>query len=167
MRLNKILHPTDYSDASEEALRYAAALAHDHGARLVILHVVDTLGPEDLSYGEMAAGPQPASYRKQLWSDLHKVRPPDADVSVQYVLAEENPARAILRAAAELGCDLIVLGSHGRSGFRHWMEGGVAEAVVRAAPCPVLVVKPPAAVKPPPPFHATEMHPGLLVEKDV
>src|SRR6516165_9500163 len=112
MLFRAILHPTDFSELSQAALSYAAALAHDHGARLVILHAVETLGPENVTYGEAESRRQPDAYRQRLWDDLHKVKPPRSDVAVEYVLSEEDPARAIIQTAAERGCDLIVLGSH-------------------------------------------------------
>src|SRR5262249_5507019 len=113
MQLRTILHPTDYSELSGAALRYATALAHDHGARLLILHVVATLGPENVTYGEMVSQLQPEGYRQRLLDELHQVRPAAPDVAVEYLLSEEDPVEAITRTAAERNCDLIVLGSHG------------------------------------------------------
>jgi nucleotide-binding universal stress UspA family protein len=164
MRLTKILHPTDYSEVSSPALHYAAELAHDHGASLVLLHVVETLGLENVPYGQIASADQPAAYRRQLFEELHRVRPAETHVHVEYVLSEEDPATAILRAAADFGCDLIVLGSHGVTGWRRLMVGSIAEEVVRRAACPVLVVKPPQRIKPLPEYLATALHPGRLME---
>jgi len=166
MHLTRILHPTDYTDVSRPALHYAAELAHDHGAGLVILHVVETLGLEQVSYGEAASTDQPAAYRRQLMDELHRVRPADPRVHIEYVLSEEDPVTAILRTAADLGCDLIVLGSHGLSGWKRLLVGSIAEEVVRKAACPVLVVKPPAPTRPLPPYLATALHPGRLVEAE-
>ncbi len=164
MQLRSILHPTDYSELSEAALRYATALAHDHGARLIILHVVHTLGPENVTYGEMVSQRQPEGYRQRLWDELHQVRPPDPDVRAEYLLSEEGPVEAITRTAAERNCDLIVLGSHGRRGLRRLLEGSVAELVVRRAGCPVLVVKSGAPPSPPTECEDTDLHPHLLSE---
>jgi nucleotide-binding universal stress UspA family protein len=151
MLFRAILHPTDFSEISQTALSYAAALAHDHGARLVILHAVETLGPENVTYGEAESKRQPEAYRQRLWDDLHQVKPPRPDVPVEYVLSEEDPVQAIIQTAAERGCDLIVLGSHGRSGLKRLLMGSVAEQVVRKASCPVLVVKEGVPPAPEPP----------------
>jgi nucleotide-binding universal stress UspA family protein len=165
MRFKRILHPTDYTDASRPALHYAADLAHDSGADLVLLHVVETLGLDDLPYGEIASPDQPAAYRRKLFDELHRAAPGDPKVHVEYVLSEEDPVTAILRTAADFGCDLIVLGTHGVRSWTQWLVGSVADEVVRRAACPVLVVKPPAQSKPLPAFVATALHPGRLTEK--
>ena len=107
MHPKKILHPTDYTEASRQALLEAADLAQTHGAGLVLLHVVETLGPEKLTHGEVAGGPQPEAYRRRLFEELHRVRPAAPDLHVEYVLSEEDVVTAILRTAADLGCDLI------------------------------------------------------------
>ena len=166
MRFKRILHPTDYSETSHPALHYAADLAHDARADLILLHVVDTLGLDNVPYGQLASPDQPAAYRRQLFDDLHRLKPDDPQVHVEYVLSEEDPVTAILRTAADFGCDLIVLGTHGVGGWKRLLVGSIAEEVVRRAACPVLVVKPPAPTKPLPPLVATALHPGRLTERD-
>jgi nucleotide-binding universal stress UspA family protein len=141
MRIQTILHPTDCTEISHGALNYAATLAHDYGARLIILHAVETLGPENVSFGEAVSQRQPESYRQRLWDDLRRIRLPDPNVPVEYLLSDEDPVSAIIRIAAERDCDLIVVGTHGRHGLLRLLEGSVAERVVRLAACPVLVVK--------------------------
>src|SRR5262245_11930543 len=116
VRYRKILHPTDYSDESRPALRVAADLARDHQADLVLLHVVETLGPENLPSGETTPKPQPEEPRKRLLEEPHRARPADPAVHVEYVLSEEDVVTAILRTARDLGCDLIVVTTHGTSG---------------------------------------------------
>jgi nucleotide-binding universal stress UspA family protein len=140
MLFRTILHPTDFSLLSTTAFAYAAQLAHDFGSRLLILHAVETLGPENVSYGEATSFLQPEAYRQRLWEDLIHLKPPYADVAVEPILSDKDPARAILDIARERSCDLIVLGSHGRRGWRRLMMGSVAEQVVRRASCPTLVV---------------------------
>jgi len=140
MLFRKILHPTDFSLLSTTAFSYAAQLAHDYGSRLLILHAVETLGPENVSYGEASSFLQPEAYRQRLWEDLTHLKPPYPDVAAEYLLSDKDPAQAILDVARERSCDLIVLGSHGRRGWRRLMMGSVAEKVVRRASCPTLVV---------------------------
>jgi nucleotide-binding universal stress UspA family protein len=146
LALQTILHPTDFSEHSEYAFRLACSLARDHGARVLVLHAVTTLGPELVSYGEAVSQLQPEAYQQKLWDDLRRVRSPDPAVPVDYRLAEGDPATEIVRAATDTRCDLIVLGTHGRTGLARLLMGSVAEQVVRKAPCPVLTVKAPHAL---------------------
>jgi universal stress protein A len=142
MYLQTILCPTDYSHLSEAALRYAAALAHEHQALVLLLHVTQTLGPEKLTFGEAVSRPQPDAHQQRLWAQLRQVEVPDFPaVRVEYVLKEGDAAEEIVRTAADRTCDLIVMGSHGRSGWQRFLHGSVTEQVMRRAPCPVLVVK--------------------------
>jgi nucleotide-binding universal stress UspA family protein len=142
MNFRRILIPTDFSDISQSALRYGAELAHDYGAQIIVLYAVESLGPENVTYGEAISRLQPDGYRQRLWQELRQIKSPLPDVQVEFVLSEEDPAKAIIHAAAERQCDLIVVGSHGRGGFKRLFMGSVADEVVRKAPCPVLVVKP-------------------------
>jgi len=141
VKVRTILYPTDFSEPSQEALRYALELAADYGAHLIVLHAVETLGAENVTYGEAVSRPQPESYRQRLWDELHQIKRLDARGDVEYVLSEEDPVTAVLHMAKTRACDLIVMGTHGRHGLRRLMEGSVAEEVVRGASCPVLVVK--------------------------
>jgi nucleotide-binding universal stress UspA family protein len=164
MHLRTILFPTDYSELAQKAFHYAAEEARVHQARLIIMHAVDTLGPENVTYGEAVSEPQPAGYRKRLWDELHQVKSPDPLVSVEYELVEDDPVEAIVRTATERNADLIVMGSHGRHGLLHVLGGGVAERVMRAAPCPVLVVKLPKKTAAAPEPAPSELHPHSLSE---
>jgi nucleotide-binding universal stress UspA family protein len=164
MHLRTILYPTDYSELSQEAFHYAAEEARVHGARLIIMHAVDTLGPENVSYGEAVSQRQPDGYRQRLWDELHRVKCQDSGVQADYVLVEDDPVEAIVRTAKERSADLIVLGSHGRHGLLHVLGGGVAERVMRAAPCPVLVVKLPKKTAAAPEPAPNELHPHSLSE---
>jgi nucleotide-binding universal stress UspA family protein len=166
MNLRTILYPTDFSEPSHAALHYAVQLAHDYGARLIVLHAVETLGPENVTYGEAVSQPQPASYRQRLWEDLHRIQAPDSQVPVEYVLSEDEPVTAILHTAATNECDLIVLGSHGRHGLWRLLGGSVAERVVREAACPVLVVKRASPNSKPVSEEGDELHPRNLTEKN-
>ena len=139
-----ILHPTDYSDTSASALGIAGDLARLHQATLLVLHVAETLGPENVTYGEAVSQLEPAGYRQRLEEDLRRQVPSPAGVSVQYLLAGGDPAQEIDRVAREHHCDLIVMGSHGRTGLSRLLTGSIAEQVIRTATCPVLVVKLPA-----------------------
>jgi nucleotide-binding universal stress UspA family protein len=136
--IKRILHPTDFSDRSDNAFQVACALARDHNASLVVLHVVapQVLYSEGFSSAEPATGKLPRMR-------LRSVQAYDPAVKLEHHLAEGNPAAEILRVARETGCDLIVLGTHGWSGLGRMLMGSVAEEVVRKAHCPVLTVKTP------------------------
>src|SRR5262245_45840786 len=141
-RPTSILHPTDFSDYSQRAFQIAIDLASAYGASLIILHVVETLGPENITFGEVASQLEPESYRERLRQDLQKMAPPaGSSVCCTHLLAEGDPAMEIARAAKERICDLIVMGTHGRTGLRRLLMGSVAEQIVCHAPCPVLTVK--------------------------
>jgi nucleotide-binding universal stress UspA family protein len=136
-----ILHPTDFSEGSSVAFQIAVDLARQNQAALLVLHVVETLGPENATYGEITSQLQPQGYEKRLEETLGRLAPTAEEVSIQYLFAEGEPATEIDRIARERGCDLIVLGTHGRTGLKRLLMGSIAEKVVRLAACPVLTLK--------------------------
>jgi len=140
--IRTILHPTDFSAHSEYAFRLASSLARDYGARLIVLHVFER--PLFIHGGVMTAPPEPPPPEEQrhtLREQLQRIKPPDPAISIEHLLEEGDPATGILQVAQERACDLIVMGSHGRTGLGRLLLGSVAEQVVRKAPCPVLTVK--------------------------
>jgi nucleotide-binding universal stress UspA family protein len=141
--LTAILHPTDFSEHSAYAFRLACSLARDHEARLIVLHVVATLGPELVPVGPGEAQLQPEAYQQGLWRELRGIQSADPAVVVEHHLAEGDAVAEILRFARETDCDMIVLGTHGRTGLERLLMGSVAEQIVRKAACPVLTVKSP------------------------
>jgi nucleotide-binding universal stress UspA family protein len=140
--ISSILVPTDFSERSANAFRLACAVARDHGARLVVLHVAPP--PMAASVGGVMT-PEPG-HDDERWAKLRSLRPPDPRVPVEHLLAEGDPATMILQVAAQRECDLIVLGTHGRTGLGRVLLGSVAEEVMRRASCPVVTVKTPAPV---------------------
>jgi nucleotide-binding universal stress UspA family protein len=138
MKANKILFPTDFSHTGDEALAMAASLARDTGAKLLILHVEEP--PLAYGSGEMYYGiPEPAS--ADLQRMLQNVVPADPDVPYEHHLITGEPAGAITRFAETKSVDMIVMGTHGRTGLSRLLMGSVAEAVVRRAQCPVITYK--------------------------
>jgi nucleotide-binding universal stress UspA family protein len=139
--IRTILHPTDFSVYSAAAFELACALARDYGARLVVLHVKP---PVEAVFGELGPlPPEPPEARQALYDELRTVRPADARLPVEHRLREGGVVEGILEEASASGCDLIVLGTHGRTGLGRLLLGSVAEPVLRRAPCPVLTVKHP------------------------
>jgi len=133
-----ILVPTDFSTASDEVLPHAEALAKQKSASLLILHVEEP--PLAYGGGELYYGlPEPSSER--ILAMLEEVKPSDPTVPCTHRLTMGDPASEIVRIASEEGAEMIVLGTHGRSGMTRMLMGSVAEAVVRRAPCPVLVYR--------------------------
>ena len=137
--IKTILHPTDFSELSDAAFRLACALAQDHGGRLVVVHV----SPPQEAGAEAVPGQPPAGDPGGLRQALERLRPPDPGLPVEHRLEQGDAAEAILRLAREYGADLIVMGTHGRTGLRRLLMGSVAEQVMRAAPCPVLTINRP------------------------
>ena len=129
VHVKKILYPTDFSSYSTQAYFHAVALAENHGASLTILYVY-TPGSEE-------GRPDRKFWRNQ----LEQIRPANPGIPVHHVFLEGDPATEIVRFAADAGMDLIVMGTHGRTGVERLLMGSVAEQVMRGAPCSVLVVK--------------------------
>jgi nucleotide-binding universal stress UspA family protein len=147
MKIRTILHPTDFSEHSANALELAGAIARDYGARLTILHVKALpITPS----GVMTPEPmEPPGYATDLRRQLDALKPAVPVVSVEHVMLVGDEATEITRLAADEGYDLIVMGTHGRTGVGRLLMGSVAEKVLRLAQCPVLTVKRPGpAAKP-------------------
>ncbi len=138
MNMQSILVATDFSEASQAALRLGTSLAADTGARLLIVHVEAPeviLGGEEL---DVVVQPLESSVTKRL---LEHETPTDPHVPYEHHLLTGSASGEIVRFARERAVDLIVIGTHGRAGALRLLLGSVAESVVRHAPCPVLTVK--------------------------
>jgi nucleotide-binding universal stress UspA family protein len=141
MNFRKILFPTDFSHTGDAALAFATSLARDTGATLLIVHVEEP--PAAYGGGELYYGlPEPA--HEELHRMLGEVLPSDPSVPFEHRLVTGDPAHAIVNLAEMEGVDLIVMGTHGRSGLSRLLMGSVTEVVVRKAKCPVLTYKQPA-----------------------
>lgn len=147
MNIRSILLPTDFSHCAETALPYAAQLARQMKARLLCLHVVETVMPA-VGYAAVAE-PLPVTdiggqLEETAMRELPKLgaRQECAGLEVEELLVRGDAAAEIVRVARERDIDLIVISSHGRTGWGRMIFGSTAESVVRHAHCPVLVVKP-------------------------
>jgi nucleotide-binding universal stress UspA family protein len=134
-----ILNPTDFSDRSSYAFQFACALTRDYGARLIVLHVA----APTVFYGEGLVIPEAETLFQEAKEKLNRLEVPDANIRAERRFQEGDPVTEILRVAQELHADLIVMGTHGRTGLRRLLMGSVAEQVVRKAACPVLTVTAP------------------------
>jgi nucleotide-binding universal stress UspA family protein len=144
-RIRRILHPTDFSSASRPALERALGLARDSRAEMIILHVMAPVIP---MVGEGYIPPQTyeaidTAARKSAQTKLDAIvaRTRKAGVRARGLLAEGMPHDRIVRVAKSQRVDLIVMGTHGRSGLARLFIGSVASRVVSAAACPVMTVR--------------------------
>jgi nucleotide-binding universal stress UspA family protein/quercetin dioxygenase-like cupin family protein len=160
--IQTILHPTDFSENSRPAFQMACSLARENDATLVLLHVIPPSSAPLLT--ELPANPlQPAESQESLRGRFTWPAPPDARIRIDHRVAEGDSAAEILYLARSLPCQLIVLGTHGRTGLGRLLMGSVAEEVLRQAPCPVLVVKVPLP-ETPPTLRQTPAKPGEVVD---
>ena len=128
LRVHTILFPTDLSERSNAAFPFACALAHDQGARLIVLHVV--MPP--LAREKLLEQRDP-TYFDGVRQELRRLQTPDANVNVEHLLEKGDPVTEILRVAHETKAGLIVLTTHGRTGLRRALMGSVAEQLAQGS----------------------------------
>lgn len=144
VRPRRILAPTDFSPGAESALNWARALGSAFGAEVVLLHVLD------LSVAALAGFPSSLAMVPAAGELLERIRGETEQEmaklaarlpGVRPLIRDGTPRTVILEVASELGADLIVMGTHGRTGLTHVFFGSVAEHVVRHSRIPVLTVR--------------------------
>ena len=143
LRLKHIVAPTDFTPKSEKAIRYAVQLAKLVGARLTLLHVVPE--PAALDYSiEGFPGYEVDEWRQDANQKLEKEL---AKAKLEYEAVDTLMTDAlhmcdeVIRIAAKMSADLLVLSTHGYSGWKHLLLGSNAEKILEHAPCPVLVIR--------------------------
>lgn len=143
IKVTSILVPFDFSDTSKSALTYGRNLARAFGAQLHVLHVADVISTSAAQFFPEGPGDPEARASHvamgQLQSVLAAENLRDADTAVRVA---PDAAIEIVDYAKDIHTDMIVIGTHGRTGVSRFLMGSVAEHVVRTAPCPVLVVRP-------------------------
>ena len=144
--IEKILVPTDFSESARYALNYAVDLNKTLNARLYLLHVLQDF--TEFSEYNLSPSILPQPYvefeenaSKRLENMLGEVVPPETPCGT-YIL-HGVPFYEIIQFAKKEHIDLIVIGSHGRTGLKHVLFGHTAEKVVKKSPCPVLTVRHP------------------------
>lgn len=141
--------PTDFSGCANYALPYAASIARATGATIICVHAVEPIAPA-VGYSGLAEPMPIADISEQLEDSAGRELPQLAGceafsgLKVEEVIVHGDAAAEIVRVAGDREVDLIVISSHGRTGLGRIIFGSTAEAVVRHATCPVLVVKPPS-----------------------
>lgn len=168
LAIKKILHPTDFSPSAQYALELACTMARDHGACLIVLHVMPAQAPitgaEDVSVLRQAEACRQdlRGYQNEAQDRLQRLPLPGVAVKVERRLEEGETGTMILRTAWDTSCDLIVMGSHGRTGEARRLLGSVAEEVTQRAPCPVVTVTVPV-VKPEPSEEPAREEVGVIL----
>ncbi len=164
-----ILCPIDFSNSCERVLDVAAHVARSEGARLTLLHVTDVPGALSdkvivAHEGGDHAVRTSAYVRESALRELERCAAPlrARGVEVETAFAAGSVVQAILRASSERAADLIVMGTHGRTGLSHMLLGSVAERVLRLSPVPVLTVRQITGDE----AHATAAEESLLAERD-
>ncbi|MGQ0736733.1 MAG: universal stress protein [Acidobacteriota bacterium] len=147
--ISRLLVPTDFSAPSDLALDYAINVATRFGASVHLLHVLEdpvlTTAYPDGYFAELPALRQQMTDEAERRLALAAEKCRKAKLAVTSAVAVGKPHATIVREAAGHGADLIVMGTHGRSGFAHLVLGSVAERVLRSASCPVLTIRHPEA----------------------
>lgn len=144
--ISRILVPVDFSPHADRGFRYGAALAQRLGAKLALLHVVEDPFVTGAWNSEIVVANVP-ELLDNLMADAHrrlamlKESAAAMGVTAESAVVTGRPSQAIIEHAIDGGFDLIVMGTHGRTGISHVVMGSVAERVLRKAPCPVLTVR--------------------------
>jgi len=144
MQIKTILYATDFSQGARAAMDHVISLAQDYDAKLILLHVIQDISvaewyiPTTLSVAEVVA-----DIEKNAWQEMGKWA---AEFSpkvsnIEKIIVRGVPFVEIIKTARGKNIDLIVIGTHGRTGIDHMLFGSTAEKVVRKAPCPVLTVR--------------------------
>jgi universal stress protein A len=148
MTAQRFLIPVDFSEYANQAVEYAIGLASKLGARVTLLHVIQSLPLGGVDMGVTL----PYTYIQDLEAEIansmqaYLAQVTTAGVEGEIVVVHGVPFHEIIETAKMQQVDLIVMGTHGRTGLQHMLLGSVAEKVVRLAPCPVLVVRQPTVV---------------------
>jgi len=144
--IRTILFPTDFSDASGYAWKYALLHAGKHKAKLVVVHVIHRM-PSDYQFLIVAMTPAQIYDRLEDRAKRKLVRlKKEAErvgLRCDTIIRDGQPFVQIIRCAREVRSDMIIIGSHGRTGLAQVLIGSVAEKVVRKAPCSILIVRHP------------------------
>lgn len=146
MKINTILVPTDFSELSNEAVDYAFSMAKRIGAKMVFMHTLEW--PDHPDEMTPMADEGYAFMKDRGNAMLHDLveQAGKEGLEASALLADGVPFVEIIQGARQHNADLIIMGTHGRTGFSHVMMGSQAEKVVRLAPCPVLTIKSPQHV---------------------
>ena len=154
MNVRHILCPVDFSESSHAALKYATLLARESDAEIHIVYSYEE--PFAFTEGAFPGHVPPADLAPD-HEALNGMVPSHKDVRYRHNFLFGPPGRMLLEYAKEKDIDLIVMGTHGRSGLSRLLMGSVAEEIVRHADCPVLTIKTPSTNEEDPPESASSV----------
>jgi len=144
MQIKTILFPTDFSQGARAAMDHAISLARDYNARLILLYVIQDISiaewyiPSSLSVADLVEDMQKSAWKEMdKWAEEVSTKVKD----VEKMVVRGVPFAEIIKTARDKNADMIVIGTHGRTGIDHILFGSTAEKVVRKAACPVLTVR--------------------------
>ncbi len=143
MKFDKIICPIDFSNISNYAFKYTIDLVKGQDTQIILIHVIEHLYYHD-HFLILSLTPNEIEdkFTKLAKNKLHELtKSVSKEFPFKFVIREGHPETEIVNAAKKDNVDLIVLGSHGRTGITHVVLGSVAERVAQKAPCPVLIVK--------------------------
>jgi universal stress protein A len=145
MTVHHVLVPLDFSTYAEQALDYAIALAQTLQARVTLLHVIQPPAVVKVEGGIWPSSTFLQDLEAAVTRDMegYLARVTAAGLAGEIAVVHGVPFQEILDTAKARQVDLIIMGTHGRTGLSHVLLGSVAEKVVRLAPCPVLVARQP------------------------
>ena len=144
MQIKSILYPTDFSQGARAAMDYAVSLAMDYRARLILLYVIQDISiaewyvPSTIAADNLVEDMEKGA-RKEMEKWAFEAREQVKDIET--LVIRGIPFVEIVKTAKEKDVDMIVIGTHGRTGIDHMLFGSTAEKVLRKAPCPVLTVR--------------------------
>jgi universal stress protein A len=140
IHLKKILVPIDFSESCRRALRYGETFARQFNSEITLLHVIEPMPPlpDPVAVASVSIVRLHKEAERQLAGWRRKIA---VTIPVKSRIGAGTPYREIVSAADDSNIDLIILGTHGRTGLAHFLMGSTAERVVRHAPCPVMVVR--------------------------
>ena len=142
-QITRILCPVDLSEMSRHAVTHAMLLAGWYNAKITALHVCNPIMIPSTDFTVVGMGPPPVLTAEEIDEARRQVAALfTASLDVEVLVESGRPANQILERAGSLPADLIVIGTHGASGFEHLLLGSVTEKVLRRASCPVLTVPP-------------------------
>jgi len=145
----RVLVTTDFSEAGDAAIPYAFRIAADHGAEVVLCHVIETPPTPNPLYAHYSSTelfrPEARLQAEQKAHEALRARVPKdatpATVSYRTRVVDGDPVARILEMTREEEAELLVIATHGRTGLKHFFLGSVVERVIRQAHCPVLVIR--------------------------
>lgn len=144
IKVRRILAPIDFSESADAVVEWAAHLAEEHGSEIVLLHVYHL----PVEFQQVEGAYLPADFWTSIKDEAsnklaeHGARLRERGLMVEEITREGYPATVIEEEVGHSRADMVVIGSHGRTGLKHMLLGSIAERVVQRAPCPVLTIKP-------------------------